>query len=183
MKNIPLQSWLHPPGNSTIPLVNSDVQKIIDGLAKHNAASCTVCSRKRKSKGTKSGIHREPLYEVHVNDYTAPLYEEGESIRPSVPPKQAISTVLSQLKDEFHHLKLYLRLNNSNNRQYQTLTTQYEGLDPGHGKRKRKTIADKLRDVLEEFEAKADQIYALYDVVEGARQGMGAEARSSWLEL
>jgi hypothetical protein len=107
MKNIPLQSWLHPPGSSRIPLVNSDVQKIIDGLAKHNASSCTVCSRKRKSKGTKGGIQREPLYEVHVNDYTAPLYEEGESIRPSVPPKQAISTVLSQLKDEFHHLKLY----------------------------------------------------------------------------
>jgi hypothetical protein len=71
----------------------------------------------------------------------------------------------------------------SNSRQYQALTTQYEGLDPGHGKRKRRAIADKLRDVLEEFEAKADQIYALYDVVEGARQGMGAEARSGWLEL
>jgi hypothetical protein len=45
-----------------------------------------------------------------MNDITEPLYDEGESIRPSVPPKQALSTVLSQLKDEFHHLQLYIHL-------------------------------------------------------------------------
>jgi hypothetical protein len=57
-------------------------------------------------------------------------------------------------------------------------------LDPGRGKRKRKTIAQKLRDILEEFEAKADQIYALYDVVEGARSdGNDSQSRRGWLEL
>lgn len=50
---------------------------------------------------------RKPLRDIHLNDMTEPMYEEGESIRPSVPPKQALSTVLSQLKDEFHHLQLY----------------------------------------------------------------------------
>lgn len=50
---------------------------------------------------------RKPLQDIHLNDFTEPIYEEGESIRPSVPPKQALSTVLSQLNDEFHHLKLY----------------------------------------------------------------------------
>jgi hypothetical protein len=49
---------------------------------------------------------RKPLGELHLNDLTEPLYEEGESIRPSVPPKQALSSVLDQLKDEFHHLQL-----------------------------------------------------------------------------
>jgi hypothetical protein len=72
----------------------------------------------------------------------------------------------------------------TNNRQYRTLTTQYEGLEPGRGKRKRKAIAEQLRDILEEFEAKADQIYSLYDVVEGARQdGLGGHSRRGWLEL
>ena len=66
-------------------------------------------------------------------------------------------------------------------RQYRDLTAKYEGMNPSHGKRKRKAIAEKLRGVLEEFEAKADQIYALYDVVEGARQeGL---SRREWLEL
>lgn len=69
------------------------------------------------------------------------------------------------------------------NRQYRDLTAEYEGLDPSRGKRKRKIIADKLRGILEDFEAKADQIYALYDVVEGARlDSMGKESRG-WLEL
>lgn len=74
---------------------------------------------------------------------------------------------------------------NAHHSQYRKLTTQYEGIDPGRGKRKRKAIADKLREILEEFEAKADQIYALYDVVEGARStGMGGgQTRRSWLEV
>ena len=53
---------------------------------------------------------RKPLDELHLNDLTEPLYEEGESIRPSVPPKQALSSVLDQLKDEFHHLQMYTPL-------------------------------------------------------------------------
>jgi Centrosome microtubule-binding domain of Cep57 len=72
----------------------------------------------------------------------------------------------------------------TNDRQYRDLTAQYEGLDPGRGKRKRKAIADKLRGILEDFEAKADQIYALYDVVEGAKlDGMASQSRRGWLEL
>jgi Centrosome microtubule-binding domain of Cep57 len=70
------------------------------------------------------------------------------------------------------------------NRKYRDLTSEYEGLDPGRGKRKRKAVAEKLRGVLEEFEGKADQIYALYDVVEGAKSGIGAsQSRKGWLEL
>jgi hypothetical protein len=51
-------------------------------------------------------LSRRPLDEIHLNDTIEPLYEEGESIRPSVHPKQALSSVLDQLKDEFHHLQL-----------------------------------------------------------------------------
>jgi len=69
-------------------------------------------------------------------------------------------------------------------RQYRDLTAKYEEIDPARGKRKRKAIAGKLRDILEEFEGKADQIYALYDVVEGVRQeGLGASHQRDWLKL
>jgi hypothetical protein len=80
---------------------------------------------------------------------------------------------------------IFLSISNANESQYRRLAAQYEGLDPGRGKRKRKVIADKLREILEEFEAKADQIYALYDVVEGTRsKGMGGgQSRQSWLEV
>lgn len=56
IKSIPIQPWLRPPGQSKLPSVKSEIQNIIDGLAKHNAASCTVCSRKRRLKGKKNGI-------------------------------------------------------------------------------------------------------------------------------
>jgi hypothetical protein len=52
-------------------------------------------------------LGRKPFAELRMNDITEPLYDEGESFRPSVPPKAALSSVLSQLKDEFHHLQLY----------------------------------------------------------------------------
>ena len=70
-------------------------------------------------------------------------------------------------------------------RQYHTVASQYQSLDPARGKRKRKALAEKLRDILEEFEAKADQIYALYDVVvEGTRSGgKSDQSRRGWLEL
>jgi len=71
----------------------------------------------------------------------------------------------------------------ADDRQYRALVSEYEGLDPGHGKRKRKAIAKKLHDVLEEFEAKADQIYALYDVFEGARLDNKGNLSRCWLEL
>ena len=70
----------------------------------------------------------------------------------------------------------------ANSRRYRELTNEYEGIDPSRGKRKRKAISDKLKGVIEEFEAKADQIYALYDVVEGVRLGEGI-GRPEWLEL
>ena len=65
------------------------------------------------------------------------------------------------------------------------MTQEYECLDPGRGKRKRKAVAEKLRGVLEEFEAKADQIYALYDVVEGTKSTgtRASPSRKGWLEL
>jgi Centrosome microtubule-binding domain of Cep57 len=179
---MPIQAWLHPPGHAKL-LVESEIDDIISGRVKHNMTSCSVCARKRRMKtGTKASTRR-PFREIPLNDLTGPLYEEGESIRPSVPPKQALSTVLSQLKDEFHHLQLYvIQRGLSDGRRYRELTTEYESLDPGRGKRKRKSIAEKLRAVIEEFEAKADQIYALYDVVEGVRQE-GLDARRQWLEL
>ena len=42
-----------------------------------------------------------------MNDVTESVYEESESIRPSVPPTHALASVLEQLKDEFHHLQMY----------------------------------------------------------------------------
>jgi hypothetical protein len=55
MKSIPIQTWLRPPGQSKVFSGKSEIENIIGGLAKHNEASCTVCTRKRRFKGKKHG--------------------------------------------------------------------------------------------------------------------------------
>ncbi|KAK5696318.1 hypothetical protein LTS12_028583, partial [Elasticomyces elasticus] len=44
-------------------------------------------------------------------------------------------------------------------------------LDASLGKRQRKTLGEKIEKLLREVDMKADQIYALYDVLEGQKQG------------
>ena len=56
---------------------------------------------------TTDPFSRKPLGELDMNDVTDSVYEEGESIRPSVPPTHALFSVLEQLKDEFRHLQMY----------------------------------------------------------------------------
>jgi hypothetical protein len=55
IKSIPIQPWLRPPGESKVFSAKSEIQNIVGGLAKHNEASCTVCTRKRRFKGKKHG--------------------------------------------------------------------------------------------------------------------------------
>ena len=55
IKSIPIQPWLRPPGQSKMS-AKSEIQDIIGGTAKHNEASCTVCTRKRRFLGKKHGL-------------------------------------------------------------------------------------------------------------------------------
>lgn len=56
IKSIPIQPWLRPPGQSKMPSAKSEIQDIIGGMAKHNEASCMVCTRKRRFLGKKHGL-------------------------------------------------------------------------------------------------------------------------------
>ncbi|OLL25008.1 Spindle pole body protein ppc89 [Neolecta irregularis DAH-3] len=141
--------------------VNAGVQKIIDNLARHNPSSCTICSRKHKhaDEPIETDLDDTMLFPPRARINIEKDFIDEESIRPSMPPGVALTSVLTQLEDEFRHLKL----------QYHELIDTYESLDPGYGKRKRKAIADRLREVIEQLEAKADQIYALYDALEAVK--------------
>ncbi len=68
-------------------------------------------------------------------------------------------------------------------RQYTDSITAYEVLDPSLSKRKRKVLAANLRQIIEDLEGKADQIYALYDVLEVAKDGVMEKKpnRRPWL--
>jgi len=87
-------------------------------------------------------------------------YEDEPTVRPSQPPAIALAAVLKGLSDEHAHLIM----------QYSHYKSLYIGHDPSIMKTKRKDLWEKMRTLLNAMEAKADQIYALYDVLEGQKE-------------
>ena len=134
-----------------------------DGSANHDRRSCTICLRVLSgaevhlTKGTIKITKPIPVSERMPEP--AP-YDDEPTIRPSQPPSVALATVLKGLEDELAHLKIRLA-------QYQAA---YEQVDASLGKSKRKALCKKIGDLLRAIDVKADQIYSLYDVVEGQKE-------------
>lgn len=135
---------------SAVPRPGAGIRRAMESLDGHNAACCTVCTRRRDR------VRRAGFTASAANDNDDERWEEEPTMRPTMPADEAVIKVLSQLEDEFRHLKLT----------YQDEVEQYERVDPAIGKRRRKGIVQKLKGTVEKLEGKADQIYALYDVLE-----------------
>jgi hypothetical protein len=118
--------------------------------AAHDNKSCTVCGR-QNSQTTSPKIPRP----VPVSTRTAD--DADATMRPTQPPRDALARVLKELKDELTHLHLELAA-------HEALLSAH---DPSLGRRERKSIQDAMTDILARIDIKSDQIYNLYDVVEG----------------
>ncbi|ORY74819.1 centrosome microtubule-binding domain of Cep57-domain-containing protein [Protomyces lactucae-debilis] len=130
--------------------LQAQVEQVIKDLSRHDAARCTICSKKRQEQ------------QPSKKESKTHMRSDGDAtLRPSQPPMEALSSVLAALQDEFRHLKL----------EHARLAEQYKDLNPELGKRQRKQLAQGLRTCIEQLEAKADQIYSVFDVVEAAGQG------------
>ena len=160
---------IHNAGATNIhaPKFTEEAQDLVDSLTSHNEQNCTVC--KRVGHGDEQHNHTERMKDTIRITKPTPVSErmpeagEGEgdpTIRPAQAPGLALATVLKELEDELAHLKIQLS-------QYQAL---YNCHDPALSKRKRKSVQQKMESVLQAIDIKADQIYALYDVLEGQKQ-------------
>ena len=150
-----------------VPTLSKEAQDVLDGLAKHDGHNCTVC--KRAVSHDEDHEHSATLKEAIKVPKPVPVsdrmpksspYEEEPTIRPAQAPGLALAVVIKGLDDELAHLKIELT-------QYQAL---YNGHDPALSKRKRKSVCHKIETLLKAIELKADQVYALYDVLEGQKQ-------------
>ena len=154
-------------GLQPVPTLSKEAQDVLDGLAKHDGHNCTVC--KRSISHDEHHEHSATLKEairvpkpVPVSDRMPKSSpdEEEPTIRPAQAPGLALAVVIKGVDDELAHLKIELT-------QYQAL---YNGHDPALSKRKRKSVCHKIETLLKAIELKADQVYALYDVLEGQKQ-------------
>jgi hypothetical protein len=118
----------------------------------HDAQDCTFCPAEESRDKDITIPMPVPVSDRDIDDTNA-------TIRPSQPPPVALATVLKQLEDEVKHLKLQLAT-------YERLYNQH---DPALGRRKRRAVKDKIDVLIGEIERRSDQVYALYDVLEGQK--------------
>ena len=161
------------------PELSAAGEKILDDLKNHDEQNCTVChetvrpgSSHNHPGGTKSTITIPKPIPVSDRMPEPTEYNEDPTIRPSQPPTLALAAVLKGLEDELAHQKIQLS-------QYQKL---YNGHDPALSKRQRKSVHAKIEKLLKAIDVKADQIYSLYDVVEGQKQN-GHEITEAEVEV
>lgn len=161
------------------PEMSKEAKKVLDRLANHDGRNCTVCRRAAgvgehhdHGEAERETIKISKPMPVSDRMPKATIDEGDPTIRPSQPPGLALATVLNELENELAHLKIELA-------QYQAL---YSGHDPALSKRKRKSVQQRMEAILQQIDVKADQIYALYDVLEGQKQD-GHEISDEEMEI
>lgn len=132
----------------------------LESISKHHTDNCFVCTRDQADcMHSAVNIHR-PVPVSERQRQEAPTERQTDiTIRPSQPPAVALATVIKGLEDELSHLKMRLDV-------YQTSLAQH---DVSFGRRQRKHCTKMIKSLLSETDVKADQIYALYDVLEGQK--------------
>jgi hypothetical protein len=160
--------------------LSTNARKVLDSLAQHDGHNCTLCSRVASFEtenasikiDTKKVVRIEKPVPVSNRMPVAGPYEDEPTMRPLVSPGIALATVVKGLQDELAHLKMELA-------QYQSM---YNKHDMSLGLRKRKVLKVKIENLLKAIDTKADQIYGLYDVLEGQKQ-TGQEMSEEEIEL
>ncbi|OCL08105.1 hypothetical protein AOQ84DRAFT_293844 [Glonium stellatum] len=127
-------------------------------LPAHDNKNCTVCRRASGEAGSNS-VNIPKLVPV-----SSRMPDDADAtMRPAQSPKVALASVLKELEDELAHLHLELSAHDALLRAH----------DASLGRRKRKAIQAAIEDLVKAIDIKSDQIYNLYDVLEGQQaEGM-----------
>ncbi|KAG6132057.1 hypothetical protein E4U38_003561 [Claviceps purpurea] len=152
------------PESESCPVLSTDARRVLDGLYQHSCSNCIVCTRITSHRGVvssseaASGKKRVNIPRpVPVTDRD--LAGDDLTMRPSQAPGYALALVIKGLEDEAEHLQLELA----------RLQAEYNGKDKATGRRDRLHMAESIRTLLKRMEVKNDQIYSLYDVLEGQK--------------
>ncbi|PGH04530.1 hypothetical protein AJ79_07056 [Helicocarpus griseus UAMH5409] len=156
------------PGKSgEPPKLSAAAQRVLNDVAQHDGKNCSVCKNVINGNSTHDHSNEEGQDSIKA---TKPVpvsdrmpepspYNDEPTLRPSQSPALALAKVLKQLEDELSHLKMQLAM-------HQTALSKH---DASLGKKQRKSMLRKTGSLLREIDTKSDQIYALYDVLEGQK--------------
>jgi hypothetical protein len=150
-------------------------QQALNRATQHNGGNCTVCKQSIPGEGcehTSDAVKIPKPVPVSERMPEPISYNEEPTLRPAQTPAVALATVLKALEDELSHLRIQLV-------SYQGA---YNKFDASISKRQRKALGEKISKLLKDMDMKADQIYALYDVLEGQKQ-RGQEMTEQEMEV
>lgn len=144
------------------PALSSCARQVLDNLCAHDQKNCTICARIASVKtkiDTKQKIHITRPVPVSDRMPVVAPYEEEPTLRPSVAPGLALATVMKGLQDEIDHLRT----------DHSRVHAAYIRYDASMGKKQRRSLKLHLEKTIISIDRKMDQIYALYDVLEGQK--------------
>ena len=140
------------------PTLSSAARQVLDSLCPHDQQNCGLCiniiSAKSVPHLTVTIPRRTP---VSLRKPIKTQHEDDDTLRPSQSPRLAVEKVIKDIEEEIEHLKLDCA----------QLQSAYYNLDVSVGKRQRKGMKSGIQQRMETIERKSDQLYDLYDVLEG----------------
>jgi len=134
----------------------------------HDEKRCTVCHKARQEQNPAESLSPlSPKTAIPVSQRPVEDLSPDATSRPSEPPLKALSRVIQEIGDEITHLKL----------QVHETERELAAHDPATGKQRREEIESRMSRLVKALSMKADQIYSLYDVLEGHQIDHMAQTR------
>ncbi|KAK8043689.1 hypothetical protein PG993_006119 [Apiospora rasikravindrae] len=164
-----------------MPSLSKEAKRVLDGLCHdHDCSNCIVCTRIKSH--THSPTKKTTIrvgQPVPVTDRIAnpepvegTAFEDQPTMRPARDPAIALAVVIKNIKDELAHIKSKLM----------TKQTELNELDPSFGRRHRQQLNAEISQLSRLSEMKCEQLYQLYDVVEGQKMS-GQQMSQEELEI
>ncbi|KAK6859858.1 Spindle pole body protein ppc89 [Apiospora arundinis] len=165
----------------SMPGLSKEAKRVLDGLCHdHDCSNCIVCTRiKSHAQGSTRKTTVRVEQPVPVTDRIAnpepvegTAFEDQPTMRPSRDPAIALAVVIKNIKDELTHIKSKLMAKQ----------TELNELDPSFGRRHRQQLNAEISQLSRLSEMKCEQLYQLYDVVEGQKMS-GQQMSQEELEI
>ncbi|KAK4191849.1 hypothetical protein QBC35DRAFT_374925 [Podospora australis] len=164
--------------HQSVPSLSKDARRVLDTICNHKSGNCNVCVRiaahgEKHQANTSSKIQLTPEElkvgkkkvcvekPVPVSDRNPEeSYRDEPTLRPSMPPGEALAICIKETQDEIEHMQMELK----------RLNDVYFSLDKSVGQRERRRVMGEIKRLQADLEAKSGQLYRLHDVLEGQKQ-------------
>lgn len=145
------------------PVLSNQARQVLQNICEHNCKNCKICVRvatfhdKPRSKRAKQTVRVARPVPVTKRALENEDYEDDNTMRPARAPGIALAAVIHGLEEEVAHLKI----------QHTKTVQVFHELDRSVKRAQRIDLVDQLKALQTMIDLKADQIYNLYDVLEG----------------